>query len=437
MVIATLFVTFPLMVREVMPVLQEIGAQQEEAASTLGAYGWTTFWKVTWPSIRWAVIYGIVLTVARSLGEFGAVLVVSGNIINRTQTATTLVYQDVENFNVISANSVALVLAAFSVSLLLLMEWAKKEGKCADMHVEVRGLNKHFGDFHAVKDVHFGIEKGHLIGLLGPSGGGKTSILRMLAGLETPDSGEIRFHGELVNALPPQERGIGFVFQNYALFKHMTVFDNIAFGLKVKKTPKSQIKDRVMELVELTGLAGFEKRYPQQLSGGQRQRVAFARALAPEPQLLLLDEPFAAIDAKIRQELRSWLRELIERVGITSIFVTHDQDEAIEVADEIMIINQGRLEQKGTPWDIYKEPKTPFVATFIGESTVVENARELKASRKLPGAAVPGRSSGRSTSKSAGPTNSGCCPRRRKASCAICISAAASGWWRSKSAATS
>ncbi|OZB96101.1 sulfate/molybdate ABC transporter ATP-binding protein [Paenibacillus sp. XY044] len=246
------------------------------------------------------------------------------------------------------------------------------------MHVEVRGLNKHFGDFHAVKDVHFGIEKGHLIGLLGPSGGGKTSILRMLAGLETPDSGEIRFHGELVNALPPQERGIGFVFQNYALFKHMTVFDNIAFGLKVKKTPKSQIKDRVMELVELTGLAGFEKRYPQQLSGGQRQRVAFARALAPEPQLLLLDEPFAAIDAKIRQELRSWLRELIERVGITSIFVTHDQDEAIEVADEIMIINQGRLEQKGTPWDIYKEPKTPFVATFIGESTVVENARELK-----------------------------------------------------------
>ncbi|MBB3129556.1 sulfate transport system ATP-binding protein [Paenibacillus rhizosphaerae] len=253
------------------------------------------------------------------------------------------------------------------------------------MHVEVRGLNKHFGDFHAVKDVHFGIEKGHLIGLLGPSGGGKTSILRMLAGLESPDSGEIRFHGELVNALPPQERGIGFVFQNYALFKHMTVFDNIAFGLKVKKTPKSQIKDRVMELVELTGLAGFEKRYPQQLSGGQRQRVAFARALAPEPQLLLLDEPFAAIDAKIRQELRSWLRELIERVGITSIFVTHDQDEAIEVADEIMIINQGRLEQKGTPWDIYKEPKTPFVATFIGESTVVENARELKGFEEAAG----------------------------------------------------
>ncbi|MBW4083466.1 sulfate/molybdate ABC transporter ATP-binding protein [Paenibacillus sp. S150] len=246
------------------------------------------------------------------------------------------------------------------------------------MHVEVRGLDKHFGDFHAVKDVNFGITKGHLIGLLGPSGGGKTSILRMLAGLETPDSGEIIFHGTKVNNLPPQEREIGFVFQNYALFKHMTVYENIAFGLKVKKANKSAIQNRVAELVELTGLKGFEKRYPHQLSGGQRQRVAFARALAPEPQLLLLDEPFAAIDAKIRQELRAWLRELIERVGITSIFVTHDQAEAIEVADEIMIINQGRLEQKGTPWDIYKEPKTPFVATFVGQSTLIENASELK-----------------------------------------------------------
>lgn len=153
------------------------------------------------------------------------------------------------------------------------------------MHVEVRGLNKHFGDFHAVKDVNFTITKGHLIGLLGPSGGGKTSILRMLAGLESPDTGEIIFHGQTVNNLPPQERGIGFVFQNYALFKHMTVFDNIAFGLKVKKANKTAIRDRVMELVELTGLKGFEKRYPHQLSGGQRQRVAFARALAPEPQV--------------------------------------------------------------------------------------------------------------------------------------------------------
>ncbi|GMK46665.1 sulfate/molybdate ABC transporter ATP-binding protein [Paenibacillus glycanilyticus] len=246
------------------------------------------------------------------------------------------------------------------------------------MHIEVRNLSKSFGDFHAVQDVSFEIEKGHLIGLLGPSGGGKTSILRMLAGLETPTSGDILFHGKRVNDLPPQERGIGFVFQNYALFKHMTVYDNIAFGLKVKKQSKEQIRERVSTLVELTGLKGFEHRYVHQLSGGQRQRVAFARALAPEPQLLLLDEPFAAIDAKIRTELRTWLKEMIERVGITSIFVTHDQDEAIEVADEIMIIGKGKLEQKGTPWEIYKNPQTPFVASFIGESTIVEDVKVLK-----------------------------------------------------------
>jgi sulfate transport system ATP-binding protein len=246
------------------------------------------------------------------------------------------------------------------------------------MHIEVRNLNKSFGDFHAVRDVSFEIEKGHLIGLLGPSGGGKTSILRMLAGLESPSSGDIIFHGKRVNDLPPQERGIGFVFQNYALFKHMTVYDNIAFGLKVKKQSKEQIRERVMYLVELTGLKGFEHRYAHQLSGGQRQRVAFARALAPEPQLLLLDEPFAAIDAKIRTELRTWLKEMIERVGITSIFVTHDQEEAIEVADEIMIISKGKLEQKGSPWDIYKNPETPFVASFIGESTIVDNISQLK-----------------------------------------------------------
>ena len=246
------------------------------------------------------------------------------------------------------------------------------------MHIEVRQLNKWFGSYHAVQDVGFSIEAGQLIGLIGPSGGGKTSVLRMLAGLEQPDSGEISFQGKFMNDVPPQQRGIGFVFQHYALFKHMSVFDNIAFGLTIQKWPKARIRERVAELVELTGLSGVERRYPHQLSGGQRQRVAFARALAPEPQLLLLDEPFAAIDAKIRKELRSWLKELIERVGITSIFVTHDQDEAIEVADEIMIINQGRVEQMGTPWDIYKTPETPFVAEFIGESTLLSNAHTLK-----------------------------------------------------------
>ncbi|GJM77160.1 hypothetical protein HMSSN036_93760 [Paenibacillus macerans] len=213
--------------------------------------------------------------------------------------------------------------------------------------------------------------------------------MRMLAGLEQPDAGEILFHGKRVNELAPQERGIGFVFQSYALFKHMTVFDNIAFGLQVKKAPKAEVRGRVMELVELTGLKGFESRYPHQLSGGQRQRVAFARALAPQPQLLLLDEPFAAIDAKIRQELRSWLRELIERVGITSIFVTHDQDEAIEVADEIMIINQGRLEQKGTPWDITRSRKPRLSPRLSGNRLWSSGRPTSKGLRKK--AADPGR----------------------------------------------
>ncbi|MGZ4135599.1 MAG: ABC transporter ATP-binding protein [Tumebacillaceae bacterium] len=246
------------------------------------------------------------------------------------------------------------------------------------MQIEVRGLSKSFGTVSAVHDVSFSIEKGKFIGLLGPSGGGKTTILRMLAGLETPTGGEISFSGQDVSSLPPQQRGIGFVFQNYALFKHMTVFDNIAFGLKVQKKSKAEIAERVHELLELVGLSGTEKRYPHQLSGGQRQRVAFARALAPEPQLLLLDEPFAAIDAKVRKELRTWLKAMISRLGITSIFVTHDQEEAVEIADEIMIINQGRLEQKGTPWEIYKHPETPFVATFIGETNALDNVAFLK-----------------------------------------------------------
>ena len=216
------------------------------------------------------------------------------------------------------------------------------------MYVELKNINKTYGSYQASRNVNLGIEKGKLIGLLGPSGSGKTTILRMIAGLETPDSGEVIIDGKVVNDVPASQRGIGFVFQNYALFRYMTVYDNVAFGLKVQKADKKKIDARVRELIKLVGLEGLEKRYPSQLSGGQRQRVAFARALAPNPQVLLLDEPFAAIDAKIRQELRSWLKEMIWKLGITSIFVTHDQDEAIEVADEIIITNAGRIEQKGT-----------------------------------------------------------------------------------------
>ena len=234
------------------------------------------------------------------------------------------------------------------------------------MYVELKNINKNFGDYKASDNVNFGVEKGKLIGLLGPSGSGKTTILRMIAGLETPDSGDIIIDGVRVNDLAASKRGIGFVFQNYALFRYMTVYDNIAFGLRVQKADKKKIDERVRELIKLIGLEGLEKRYPSQLSGGQRP-------LAPNPQLLLLDEPFAAIDAKVRKELRSWLREMIEKLGVTSIFVTHDQDEAIEVADEIIITNKGRIEQTGTPIEIYHNPKTAFTASFFGETTFVDD----------------------------------------------------------------
>lgn len=254
------------------------------------------------------------------------------------------------------------------------------------MYVELKNINKTFGNYKASDNVNFTIEQGKLIGLLGPSGSGKTTILRMIAGLETPDSGEIIIDGKVVNDIPASKRGIGFVFQNYALFRYMTVFDNIAFGLKIQKKDKKYIKERVSELVELIGLKGLEKRYPSQLSGGQKQRVAFARALAPNPTLLLLDEPFAAIDAKVRQELRSWLKEMIEKLGVTSIFVTHDQDEAIEVADEIIITNKGRIEQIGTPMEIYQKPQTAFSASFFGQTTVLDDYTKFKTFDVVEGA---------------------------------------------------
>lgn len=241
------------------------------------------------------------------------------------------------------------------------------------MYVEMKNIYKQYGDFRASDNVSFGIERGRLVALLGPSGSGKTTLLRMIAGLETPNSGDIYIDGRRVNEIPASKRGIGFVFQSYALFRYMTVYDNVAFGLELQKVPKNEIKKRVMELLEITGLSGMEKRYPNQLSGGQRQRVAFARALAPNPQVLLLDEPFAAIDAKVRTELRLWLRQMVTKLGITSIFVTHDQDEAVEVADEIIITNHGRIEQMGTPAEIYKFPDTPFVAQFIGRTNEISD----------------------------------------------------------------
>ena len=236
------------------------------------------------------------------------------------------------------------------------------------MSILVKNISKRFGDFVALDDVSLDVESGALTALLGPSGSGKSTLLRIIAGLETPDQGEILLAGKDATVLAPQKRNVGFVFQHYAAFKHMTVWDNVAFGLKVRKRPKAEIAERVDELLNLVQLQNFGHRYPAQLSGGQRQRMGLARALAPEPQVLLLDEPFGALDARVRSELREWLRQLHDVVHVTTVFVTHDQDEAMEISDEIAVINHGRLEQVGSPRELYDEPASEFVMTFVGDA---------------------------------------------------------------------
>jgi sulfate transport system ATP-binding protein len=234
------------------------------------------------------------------------------------------------------------------------------------MAIEVHNVTKAFNGFVALDVVSLSVPDGSLTALLGPSGGGKSTLLRVIAGLETPDAGDVLFSGESVSELPAQQRGVGFVFQHYAAFKHMTVRDNIAFGLKIRKRPKDEVRERVDELLALVHLEGFAARYPSQLSGGQRQRMALARALAVQPRVLLLDEPFGALDATVRKELRDWLRRLHEEVHVTTIFVTHDQEEALEVAEQVAVINDGRIEQTGTPDDLYERPANPFVMGFVG-----------------------------------------------------------------------
>jgi sulfate/thiosulfate transport system ATP-binding protein len=240
------------------------------------------------------------------------------------------------------------------------------------MSIQLNQVSKQFGSVVAADRVSFSIAEGELMALLGPSGGGKTTVLRMIAGLEMPSSGDIFIKGQRVNDISVQKRNIGFVFQSYALFKTMSVFKNIAFGLKIKKWSKPDIEARVMELLQLLELKGLEKRYPHQLSGGQRQRVAIARALAPKPSVLLLDEPFGAVDAKIRQELREWLVRLHHDLKMTTLFVTHDQEEAMEVSNRIVIIAKGRMEQIGTPREVYEHPENEFVARFIGVMNILE-----------------------------------------------------------------
>ena len=239
------------------------------------------------------------------------------------------------------------------------------------MSIQIRNVSKHFGDFHALKDVSLDIDSGELIALLGPSGCGKTTLLRIIAGLENADTGSILFSGEDTTDVHVRDRQVGFVFQHYALFRHMTVFENVAFGLRVKprgqRPSEAQIKTKVHDLLKLVQLDWLADRYPSQLSGGQRQRIALARALAVEPKVLLLDEPFGALDAKVRKELRRWLRRLHDELHVTSIFVTHDQEEALEVADRVVLMNSGVVEQSGSPQEVWDHPASPFVYGFLGD----------------------------------------------------------------------
>jgi sulfate transport system ATP-binding protein len=235
------------------------------------------------------------------------------------------------------------------------------------MGISVEGANKSFGDFQALNDVSIEVADGSLTALLGPSGSGKSTLLRAIAGLEDLDAGEVTINGEDATRKPPQQRGVGFVFQHYAAFKHMTVYDNVAFGLKIRKWKKPETSNRVHELLQLVQLDGLAGRFPSQLSGGQRQRMALARALAVEPQVLLLDEPFGALDAKVRKDLRTWLRHLHDEMHVTTIFVTHDQEEAMDVADQLVVMNEGRVEQTGSADELYEHPANEFVMSFVGE----------------------------------------------------------------------
>jgi sulfate transport system ATP-binding protein len=237
------------------------------------------------------------------------------------------------------------------------------------MSISVSGVSKRFGEFVALDGVSLAAPEGSLTALLGPSGSGKSTLLRIVAGLERPDTGVVTIDGEDVTRRPPRERGIGFVFQHYAAFKHLTVYENVAFGLRVRRTPRAEIRERVEQLLGLVQLQGLAKRYPAQLSGGQRQRMGLARALAVDPKVLLLDEPFGALDARVRQELRAWLRRLHEETRTTTVIVTHDQEEAMEVADNVVVMNRGRVEQTAGPRELYDEPASPFVMSFVGAAT--------------------------------------------------------------------
>ena len=369
-VLASAFISLPYVAREVLPVLQEIGTEQEQAAATLGAGPFMTLVRITLPSIRWGIAYGVTLTTARVLGEFGAVSVISGNISGQTETLTLYVGNQFGNYNLVGAYMGGLVLAVISLLVLGLLSLSKRK-EDAVMAIQVRGVSKRFGDAVALEDVSLDVPTGSLTALLGPSGGGKSTLLRVVAGLEVPDSGRVLIDGEDVTGLAPRDRGIGFCFQHYAPFRHMNVWDNIAFGLKVRKRPKAEIRKRVSRVAGAREARGLCEALPVAAVGRPAPAHGAGRALAVEPRLLLLDEPFGALDAQVRKELRAWLRRLHDEVHITTVLVTHDQEEAMDVADRLAVIHLGHLEQVGTSAELYDYPVNDFVLTFVGPATSI------------------------------------------------------------------
>jgi sulfate/thiosulfate transport system ATP-binding protein len=427
LILATAFVTFPFVARELIPVMEAIGAEEETAAVSLGARAWQIFRRVTVPNVKWGLLYGLILCNARAMGEFGAVYVVSGRITGQTDTMPLRVEKLFQEYNLPGSFALGSLLSSLALVTLAVktgLEWktrnelrsrlrenlpedATDAGAVArtppfraargsdhygasqpdrgeensSLGISVKNVTKRFGNFTALNDVSIEVPHGELLALLGPSGSGKTTLLRIIAGLEVPDAGAILYQDENATHRSPRDRNVGFVFQHYALFRHMSVFENVAFGLRVRKWKEPQIRERVHELLTLVQLEGLAKQAPSQLSGGQRQRVALARALAAQPKVLLLDEPFGALDAKVRQELRQWLRKLHDEIHVTSVFVTHDQEEAFEVADQVVVMNHGCIEQKGTPEEVFDHPANAFVMDFLGNVNVfhgrVEGGRAM------------------------------------------------------------
>ncbi len=411
--------------------MEAIGSDEEVAGVSLGARGWQIFRRITLPNIKYGLLYGVILCNARAMGEFGAVYVVSGHIAGQTDTLPLRVEKLFQEYDMPAAFAAASLLSSLALVTLAVktaLEWktrrdltarvreatgntdvgatrppsqlrlvqrdnasdatgAARREEGAGVGISVRNITKRFGDFTAVDDVSLDIPHGSLVALLGPSGSGKTTLLRIIAGLESADGGSIHYEDEDATDRSPRDRNVGFVFQHYALFRHMTVFENIAFGLRVRKWPREAVDARVHELLRLIQLDNIGNQVPGQLSGGQRQRVALARALAASPRVLLLDEPFGALDAKVRGELRQWLRRLHDEIHVTSVFVTHDQEEAFEVADRVVVMNRGRIEQVGTPEEVFERPANGFVMDFLGNVNVfhgrVEGGRAVAGGLEL------------------------------------------------------